>query len=54
MLPELLGMRRVVSEDSLRRALAAIAEQAGLDWLQRHLDATVQPLLGEPYIIDTP
>ena len=51
-LPELLGMRRIVSEDSLRRALAAIPEQAGLDWLQRHLDATVRPLLSERYIID--
>ena len=51
-LPELLGMRRIVSEDSLRRALTAIPEQAGLDWLQRHLDATVRPLLAEPYIID--
>ena len=51
-LPELLGMRRIVSDDSLRRALAAIPEEAGLDWLQRHLEATVRPLLGERYIID--
>ena len=51
-LPELLGMNKIVSEDSLRRALAAMPEQAGLDWLQRHIDATVRPLLGEPYIID--
>ena len=26
--------------------------QAGLAWLQRHIDATVRPLLGERYIID--
>ena len=51
-LPGLLGMRRIVSEDSLRRALAAMPEEAGLDWLQRHIDATVRPLLAEPYIID--
>jgi len=51
-LPELLGMTKVVSEDSLRRALAAMPEQAGLDWLQRHIDATMLPLLGERYIID--
>jgi hypothetical protein len=51
-LPELLGMDRIVSEDSLRRALSAMPEQAGLDWLQRHIDATVRPLLGERYIID--
>ena len=51
-LPELLGMTKVVSEDSLRRALAALPEQAGLDWLQRHIDHSTLPLLGEPYIID--
>lgn len=51
-LPELLGMEKIASEDSLRRALAAMPEQAGLDWLQRHIDATVRPLLAEPYIID--
>jgi hypothetical protein len=51
-LPELMGMGRIVSEDSLRRALAAIPAQEGLDWLQRHLDACVLPLLGERYIVD--
>ena len=51
-LPELLGMDKIVSEDSLRRALIAMPEQAGLAWLQRHIDATVRPLLGERYIID--
>ena len=51
-LPGLLGMDRIVSEDSLRRALSAMPEQAGLDWLQGHIDATVRPLLAERYIID--
>ena len=51
-LPELLGLTRIVSEDSLRRALAAMPEQGSLDWLQRHIDACVSPLLGERYIID--
>lgn len=51
-LPELMGMSRIVSEDSLRRALAAIPAGEGLAWLQRHLDACVLPLLGERYIID--
>ena len=51
-LPELLGMSRIVSEDSVRRALAAMPEQEGLDWLQRHLDQCTLPLLGERYIID--
>jgi hypothetical protein len=48
----LLGMRRVMSEDSVRRALAKIGEAAGVDWLQRHLDHTFRPLLGEPWILD--
>ena len=51
-LPELLGMTKIVSEDSLRRALAAMPEHGSLDWLQRHIDACVSPLLGERYIID--
>ena len=51
-LPELLGMTKMVSEDSLRRALAAMPEQAGLDWLQAHIDQCTLPLLGERYIVD--
>ena len=48
----LLAMRRVMSEDSVRRALSRIDEAAGVDWLQRHLDYTFRPLLGEPWILD--
>ena len=48
----LLGMHRVMSEDSLRRALAKIDEATGVEWLQRHLDYTFRPLLGEPWILD--
>ena len=51
-LPELLGMTKMVSEDSLRRALAAMPEQVGLDWLQSHIDQCTLPLLGERHIID--
>jgi hypothetical protein len=51
-LPELLGMTKIVSEDTVRRALKAIDEQEGLEWLQCHIDQTTQPLLGERYIID--
>ena len=50
--PQLLGMRKVVSEDAVRRALRAIDETAGLAWLERHLDYCVGPLLGEPWILD--
>src|SRR5512132_1671053 len=48
----LLGMRRVMSEDSVRRALAKIDEAAGVEWLQRYLDYTFRPLLGERWILD--
>lgn len=51
-LAELLGLERIVSEDSLRRALKAMPEAEGLEWLQRHLDQCTHPLLGERYIID--
>ena len=51
-LPDLLGMTGVVSEDAVRRALANISENNGADWLQRHLDKCTAPLLTEPYILD--
>src|SRR6187551_2111703 len=50
--PPLLGMRKVVSEDAVRRALAKIDETAGMDWLQTHLDYCVSPLLQEPWVLD--
>ena len=39
--PRLLGMKKVVSEDAVRRGLAKIDEAAGLTWLQTHLDYCV-------------
>ncbi len=51
-LPELLGMKKIVSEDAVRRALLAMNEQKGLDWLQRHIDQCILPLLSEKYILD--
>ena len=50
--PSLLGMRKVVSEDSVRRNLEKIDEAKGLAWLQGHLDYTTTPLLGEPWVLD--
>src|ERR1039458_1640813 len=44
--PPLLGMRKVVSEDSVRRGLKKIDEAKGLTWLQNHLDYCTTPLLG--------
>jgi hypothetical protein len=50
--PPLLGMRKVLSEDSVRRGLAKIDEVRGLRWLQNHLDYCTTPLLGEPWVLD--
>ena len=50
--PPLLGMRKVVSEDSLRRGLEKIDEAAGLAWLRNHLDYCTTPLLDEPWVLD--
>jgi hypothetical protein len=50
--PALLGLGKVVSEDAVRRGLSKIEAQAGADWLRRHLDDTVHPLLAEPWILD--
>jgi len=45
-------MQEVVSEDTVRRALAAIEETPGVDWLQGQLDSTVMPLLSAPWVLD--
>ena len=50
--PALLGMSRVVSEDSVRRGLERIGLDAGAGWLQGHLDDTVRPLLSAPWVLD--
>lgn len=50
--PPLLGMTKVVSEDSVRRNLEKIEEKAGRSWLRNHLDYCTAPLLSEPWILD--
>jgi len=50
--PSLLGMKRVLSEDAVRRGLAKIDPEAGAAWLQENLDYVTRPLLGEPWILD--
>ena len=45
-------MRKVLSEDSVRRGLAKIDAAKGLPWLQNHLDYCTTPLLGEPWVLD--
>ena len=51
-LPELLGMNKIVSEDAVRRGFKAVHADEGREWLQRHLDYCVSPLLAEPWILD--
>ena len=51
-LPELLDMSKIVSEDAVRRGLKAIDEDEGAVWLRRHLDYCTAPLLAEPWILD--
>jgi hypothetical protein len=51
-LPELLGMAKIVSEDAVRRGLKAIDEEEGAVWLRRHLDYCTAPLLSESWILD--
>jgi len=38
--PELLGMTKVASEDSVRRALSALPEEESERWLKQHLKAS--------------
>lgn len=49
---KLLGMNKVVSDDSARRALHKIDEACGISWLQNHLHACYEPLLQTPWILD--
>ena len=50
--PELLGMKKVVSEDSARRALKGLDEELADQWLKKHLKASYEPLLDEPWVLD--
>jgi hypothetical protein len=50
--PGLLGMTKVASEDSVRRALSAMPEEETGPWLQKHLRASYEPLLEEPWALD--
>ena len=50
--PELLGMTVVASEDSVRRGMKAMEEAESGAWLKRHLKASYEPLLQEPWVLD--
>jgi hypothetical protein len=50
--PELLGMTKVASEDSVRRSMKAMDEAASGQWMKSHLKASYGPLLQEPWVLD--
>ena len=49
---KLLGMSKVISDDSAIRALKRMDEAAAIEWLQRHLQSCYEPLLSIPWILD--
>lgn len=49
----LLGMSKIVSDDSARRALKRIDIDEGIHWLQNHLQRCYEPLLTQPWILDS-
>ena len=50
--PALLGMGKVVSASSARRAFILADGMACASWLQHHLHRCYAPLLYEPWILD--
>jgi hypothetical protein len=50
--PQVLGMSKIVSEDTLRRALARMSAEQSRDWLRPQLLASVQAALDMPWILD--
>ncbi len=49
---KLLGMNKVISDDSAIRALKRMDEVSAVDWLQSHLQSCYEPLLSTPWILD--
>jgi len=49
---QLLGMNKVISDDSAIRALKRMDETAAVTWLQSHLQSCYEPLLSTPWILD--
>ncbi len=50
--PQILGMSKIVSEDTLRRALARLSADQSRDWLRPQLLSSVQAALDSPWILD--
>jgi hypothetical protein len=49
----LLGVRALVSEDSVRRALYRMDAYEAARWLRAQFDAVVEDMLAEPWVLDT-
>jgi hypothetical protein len=49
---ELLGMRKIVSEDVVRRSLLGLDEDEGVPWLDKNLKKCCDPLMRLPWILD--
>ena len=49
---KLLGMDKVVSDDSAVRALKRLDETQAIEWVQHHLQSCYEPLLSTPWILD--
>ncbi len=50
--PQILGMQKISSEDSLRRALSRMGAQQSQAWLAPQLIGSVQTALNTPWILD--
>jgi len=50
--PQILGMSKIVSEDTLRRALARMSAEESQNWFRPQLLSSVQAALNTPWILD--
>jgi hypothetical protein len=50
--PDVLKMKKIVSEDAMRRGLGRIEAAAGESWLKAHLLRSVSVALNTPWILD--
>lgn len=50
--PGLLGMNKVVSEDSARKAVKRMDSEESEQWMSNHLIASCEPLFNTPWILD--
>lgn len=50
--PELLGLSRIVSEDSVRRGIKRLDQIGGRTWLQRHLQSSYEEFLSSLWVLD--